>query len=236
MPPLEPIVARNLERVRERMAAAAAKAGRSAADVRLVGITKYVTSREIATLVEAGCTDLGESRPQQLWQRADECRSLEADLQWHLVGHLQRNKVARSLEYQPLFHGVDSVRLLTAIDVEAGRLGRRAELLIEVNCSGEEAKHGFSPAEFEDLAPRLGDYSHLDIRGLMTMARYEATGEEAARSFSELRQLRDRWAPQLPAHVQLKELSMGMSGDFEIAIAEGATMVRVGSALWEGIV
>src|SRR5690606_8694973 len=107
MTPLESIVARNLAQVRQRIAAAAAKGGRAERDVRLVGITKYVTSREIAALVAAGCTDLGESRPQQLWQRADECRSLAADLRWHLVGHLQRNKVARSLCHSPLIHGVD---------------------------------------------------------------------------------------------------------------------------------
>src|SRR5690606_11127833 len=104
-------VARNLDKVRQRIAAASSTAGRHESEVRLVGITKYVTSREIAALAAVGCTDLGESRPQQLWQRADECQSLGTTLKWHLVGHLQRNKVARTLEYRPLIHGVDSMRL-----------------------------------------------------------------------------------------------------------------------------
>jgi uncharacterized pyridoxal phosphate-containing UPF0001 family protein len=112
----------------------------------------------------------------------------------------------------------------------------RAEVLIEVNMSGERAKHGFSPVEFEEVAPRLTEYAHLDICGLMTMARYEGTEQEARQSFAELRKLRDQWRPRLQPEVKLTELSMGMSGDFEGAIAEGATMVRVGSALWEGIV
>jgi PLP dependent protein len=236
MDKIYPLVARNLARVRERMAAAAESAGRSPDDVRLVGITKYVTSREIAALVAAGCTHLGESRPQQLWQRAEECRSLGVPLTWHLVGHLQRNKVLRTLEYRPFLHGVDSERLLVALEENAARENLCPSLLIEVNCSGEAAKHGFTPDEARAVFSTLANYSHLDIRGLMTMAAYDCSPSEAARSFALLRQLRDDLAARLPESASLPELSMGMSGDFEIAIAEGATLVRVGSALWKDVV
>jgi pyridoxal phosphate enzyme (YggS family) len=233
---LKSTVARNLAAVRERIARAAERAGRSPSNVRLVGITKYVTSREIAALVDVGCTDLGESRPQQLWQRAEECQSLGVPLQWHLVGHLQRNKVSRTLEVKPVLHGVDSERLLATLEAEAAQQGVRPTVLVEVNCSGEAAKHGFSPDELRRFAPNLAQFKQLEIRGLMTMAAYDAPASQVAATFATLRRLRDELRTQLPSGFTLPELSMGMSGDFEIAIAEGATMVRVGSALWEGIV
>lgn len=235
MESLQSLVTRNLADVRERIARAAESVGRAPSEITLVGITKYVTSREIAALVDAGCTHLGESRPQQLWQRVEECQSLGATLHWHLVGHLQRNKVSRTLEYNPILHGTDSERLLATLDTEAAHQGRRPSVLIEVNCSGEAAKHGFSPDEVRQLVDTLGKYSHLDLRGLMTMAANDASSHEVAATFATLRELRDEMVPRLPPAITLHELSMGMSGDFEIAIAEGATMVRVGSALWEGV-
>jgi PLP dependent protein len=233
---LQSLVTRNLADVRERIAKAAESTGRAPSEITLVGITKYVTPREIAALVDAGCTHLGESRPQQLWQRVEECQSLASTLQWHLVGHMQRNKVSRTLQYNPLMHGVDSERLLAALDSEAAKQGIRPSVLIEVNCSGEAAKHGFSPDEVRRLVDSLGEYPQLDIRGLMTMAAHDAPTAAAASTFASLRHLRNEVAPLLPPTITLPELSMGMSGDFEIAIAEGATMVRVGSALWEGVV
>jgi PLP dependent protein len=235
METLQSLVVRNLADVRERIARAAESVGRGPSEITLVGITKYVSSREIAALVDAGCTHLGESRPQQLWQRAEKCRSLASRLQWHLVGHLQRNKVGRTLQYNPILHGVDSERLLAALDTEAAQQGVRPPLLLEVNCLGEAAKHGFSPDGLRNVVDTLVKYPHLEIHGLMTMAAHDAPSHEVATTFATLRKLRDELAPRLPPTITLHELSMGMSGDFEIAIAEGATMVRVGSALWQGV-
>ena len=213
------------------MAAAAARAGRRAEDVRLVAVTKYVGPDEIRALVAAGCTDLGESRPQQLWDRAAELRDLP--IRWHMIGHMQRNKVERTLPLVAMIHSFDSLRLAEAIDAAAGKMDRKVPVLLEVNISREPAKHGFVPEEIEPLLPKLIESEHIEIRGLMCMAGLEGGGDEARRDFAALRTLRDRLQASCPATVRLDELSMGMSGDYEIAIEEGATIVRVGSALFE---
>jgi hypothetical protein len=237
-------IADNLRRVRERIALAAESAGRGAEDIKLVGVTKYVGPREAAELVAAGCIDLGESRPQELWSKA---AALEVDIKrarvfipsvvrWHLVGHLQRNKVRRTLPLVSLNHSVDSERLLAAISEERAATDDYpppASVLLEVNTSGEPAKHGLAPDAVEPLLAAAPRYAHVAICGLMTMAALEGGTEVAARNFATLRELRDRLIPNAPDGVRLDELSMGMSGDFEVAIREGATIVRIGSLLWE---
>jgi pyridoxal phosphate enzyme (YggS family) len=229
------IVAANLAHVRERMAAAAASAGRNnPAEIRLVAICKYVGVSTAAALVAEGCLDLGESRPQELWEK-----SAAADLagaRWHLVGRLQRNKVRRTLPLVNLIHSVDSVRLIAAIDELAAALQLNSRILLEVNCAGESEKQGFSPDEVRTMLPALGRYPHLQVAGLMTMAPRTGGDAAARRSFAALRQLRDELSREAPPGVTLNELSMGMSGDFEAAIAEGSTLVRVGSSLFEGLI
>ena len=200
--------------------------------MRLVAVTKYVGPDEIRALVAAGCTDLGESRPQQLWERAAELRDLP--VRWHIIGHIQRNKVERTLPLVAMVHSLDSLRLAETIDAAAGRIAsNRVPVLLEVNISREPAKHGFAPEEIEPLLPKLIELEQIDIRGLMCMAGLEGGGDEARRDFAGLRTLRDRLQAGCPATVRLDELSMGMSGDYEIAIEEGATIVRIGSALFE---
>lgn len=226
-------IAENLNEVRGRIADAAQRAGRSPNDVTLVGVTKYVPAEIIRPFVAAGCCDLGESRPQQLWDRAAALAGLP--IRWHMIGHLQRNKVRRTLPLVSLFHSIDSERLLAAIDEEAAHLALPIPVLLEVNVSGEEAKHGFRPDEIGPLLNELTKYPHVVVRGLMCMAGLEGDLDDARREFTSLRQLRERLRPQCPAGVTLDELSMGMSGDFEVAIEEGATIVRVGSALFEGV-
>ncbi len=221
----------NVAKVRSRMAAAAARAGRRAEDVQLVAVTKYVGVDEIRALAAAGCTDLGESRPQQLWERAAEVCDLP--VRWHMIGHMQRNKVERTLPLVAMIHSLDSLRLAEAIHAAAGTLGRRVPVLLEVNISRDAAKHGFTPEEIELCLPKLIGLAQIEIRGLMCMAGLEGGGEEARRDFSALRTLRDRLQAGCPADIRLHELSMGMSGDYAIAIEEGATIVRVGSALFE---
>jgi hypothetical protein len=231
-------IADNLRRVQQRIARAAEAAGRRADEVTLVGVTKYVGVEQAIELVEAGCSDLGESRPQELWSKAGELAAGELasasgqTVHWHLIGHLQRNKLRRTLPMVSLIHSVDSERLLAAIDAEWQSLAaapnaprQPIRVLLEVNTSGEAAKHGLAPEAVEPILAASARFPHVEICGLMTMAAMEGGLEVAARNFALLRQLRDRW--------QLQELSMGMSGDFEVAIREGATIVRVGSALWE---
>jgi pyridoxal phosphate enzyme (YggS family) len=230
-------IAENVDAVRSRIAAAAKKSGRNASDVRLVAVTKYVGHAEIAALVAAGCRDFGESRPQALWQRAETFRGDGVD--WHLIGHLQRNKVARTLEHAALLHSVDSERLLATIEAEAARVDRVVDVLLEVNVSGDATKHGVAPAALSLLIEVAATCKHVRTRGLMTMAAREGDAESARVDFARLRTLRDETVAALGSKttqsVDLTELSMGMSGDFEQAIEAGATIVRVGSALFAGL-
>lgn len=227
-------LAENLRQVRGRMAEAALRSGREPGEVTLVAVTKYASEFAARTLADLGCLDLGESRPQALWQKAG---ALGIDpIRWHLIGHLQRNKVRQTLPLVTLIHSADSLRLIRTIDEEASRqLGRAMPILLEVNISGEPAKHGFAPAEMEPLGKDLAALEHIEVRGLMTMAGQAGGLDRARRDFAALRALRDRLRAAWPPELASGELSMGMSGDFEAAIEEGATMVRVGSALFEGV-
>jgi pyridoxal phosphate enzyme (YggS family) len=221
----------NLARVRERIARAAQAAGRSAESVKLVAVTKYVSAEIARELVEAGCTRLGESRPQELWRKAAALADLA--IEWHLVGHLQRNKVRRTLPVVEWIHSVDRQELLDQIESQE-RLAP-VNVLVEINTSGEAAKHGLAPPEAERFLIAAAGYQRSCIRGLMTLAAREGGLATARRNFAALRDLRDRLRTVVPDNVRLDELSMGMSEDFEIAIQEGATMVRIGSGLFEGL-
>jgi pyridoxal phosphate enzyme (YggS family) len=223
----------NLQCVRERIAAAAARSGRGVDSVRLVGVTKYVAAPVARLLIEAGLADLGESRPQELWAKSAALADLS--LAWHLIGHLQSNKVRRTLQARPLIHSADSLRILENISREAQGLGLTSELLLEVNVSGDATKHGLAPDGVEPLLPRIAALPNIAVNGLMTMAAREGDLDRARQEFASLRELRDRLAPVCPPGISLRELSMGMSGDYEVAIEEGATIVRVGSALFEGV-
>src|SRR5262245_50913047 len=227
-------LAANLAQIRARIAAAAQRSGRSPAEIKLVAVTKYVSADVVRRLVTAGCADVGESRPQELWSKVESLADLP--VRWHLVGHLQRNKIDRTLPLVSLIHSVDSLRLAEAINKSAVDQNRRISALLEINISADPAKHGFAPAELEPLLPQLAAFDHLEIRGLMAMASPEGDLDAARRQFGALRQVRDRLRLSAPQKIHLTELSMGMSGDFEIAIEEGATIVRIGSALFEGII
>jgi pyridoxal phosphate enzyme (YggS family) len=201
--------------------------------VKLVAVTKYVHASVVRALVAAGCRELGESRPQELWAKSAELDDLS--INWHLIGHLQRNKVERTLPLVSLVHSADSLRLIAAIDAAAAALGRDVPILLEVNISGDRSKHGFSPEEVSRVLPEVAGLARARVRGLMAMAGREGDVDSARRDFTRLRELRDRLLAELPAGMSLDELSMGMSGDFETAVEEGATIVRVGSALFEGV-
>lgn len=227
------IIAENLARVRERIQRAVEQAGRGADEIQLVAVTKYVDALTTKSLLDAGCIVLGESRPQQLWQKAEE--PALATAKWHMIGHLQRNKVARTVPLVDLIHSVDSLRLLKAIDDASQEHGKCTRVLLEVNTSGDEAKHGLTADGLKELLPQLADFQNLQVCGLMTMAAREGGVAVASQNFAALRSLRDAVAGELPSHHTLDELSMGMSHDFEAAIREGATLVRVGSLLFDGV-
>jgi hypothetical protein len=223
------ILRSNLQDVEQRIVAACRRAGRSRDEVTLVSVTKYVSPEICRRLLELGVTNLGESRPQELWRKAQAV----PEARWHLVGHLQRNKVEKTLPVVSMIHSVDSVRLLDAIEAEAGKADRACTVLIEFNLSGEPAKHGFAPADWGCLPPAIARCRHVRVVGLMTMAALESDAVAARATFAELRQLREQLQPHVP--FSLSHLSMGMTNDFEVAIEEGATIVRIGSALFRGL-
>ncbi len=239
-------IADNLHRVQERIARAAESAGRRADEITLVGVTKYVGVTEALELAQAGCHDLGESRPQELWRKATALDGMVASatmhpappsrIHWHLIGHLQRNKVRRVLPHVAIIHSVDSERLIAELNdaaVEGHGVLPPVDILLEVNTSGDAAKHGLAPDDVERLLETMPKYPRVFVLGLMTMAAFDGGLSVAASNFASLRRLRDKLKQNSYANTALNELSMGMSDDFEIAIQEGATIVRVGSALWE---
>jgi len=223
----------NLAQVRQRIELAADRAGRRAVDIGLVAVTKYVDATVTAALLSAGCVALGESRPQQLWEKAAQPELANAS--WHMIGHLQRNKVQRTLPLVDLIHSVDSQRLLKTINDAAQQRDRRVRVLLEINCSGETEKQGLTEEGLQAVLPLLPAFENVEVCGLMTMASRTGGEATAGRNFSALRELRDRVTPTCPPEVRLTELSMGMSHDFEVAIREGATLVRIGSLLFQGV-
>jgi pyridoxal phosphate enzyme (YggS family) len=226
------LMASRLAAVEERLQSACRRAGRQRGDVTLVAITKTISPDTAKLLPDLGVFDLGENRPQELWLKTG---ALPPTVRWHMVGHLQRNKVERTLPLVRMVHSVDSVRLLQALEEEAVKQARVLDVLLEVNASREASKHGFLPAEVPNLGPQIQAFQHVRVRGLMTMAAPEADPERCRPTFAELRQLRDQLRRQLGPPHELTQLSMGMSNDFEIAIEEGATLVRLGTVLFEGL-
>ncbi len=225
-------VAENLQQVHERIESACARSGRSVDSVNLVAVTKYAELEWVRDLLSLGIEDLGESRPQQLVERAG---LIQQPLRWHMIGHLQRNKARKVLPLVSLIHAVDTLKLLTTLDRLAEELQLQPRVLLEVNVSGETAKHGFAPDELASGWPSVLACNYVQVEGLMTMAPLSADVETARPVFRGLRELRDRLVESSPANMRLPELSMGMSNDFEIGIEEGATQIRIGSSLFTGL-
>jgi pyridoxal phosphate enzyme (YggS family) len=199
--------------------------------VTLIGVTKTVGHEVAQALVDLGVADLGENRPQELWRKSD----LVSGARWHVIGHLQRNKVERTVGLSSLIHSVDSERLLEAIETEAKRIGKQTAVLLEVNCSGEEAKHGFTPEAVLAFTSNLKPLHFVRIEGLMTMAALADDPEAARPAFRRLAGLQKELRQVLGDQHPLNQLSMGMSGDFEVAIEEGATHIRLGTVLVGGL-
>jgi len=227
---------RNVESVRDRVADACHRAGRSSEEVTVIAVTKYAGPEIARLLHEAGCRDLAESRPQSLWAKAEALADLEPAPRWHLVGHLQRNKIRRTLPLLALLHSLDSLRLLEAIEAEGAAAGHACRVLVEVNLAGDPGRTGATAADAEALVAAAVGMRYVEVVGLMGMASVpDGEASAARREFARLRELRDRLVTAVPGGEKLRELSMGMSGDFAEAILEGATLVRIGSAFFEGL-
>ncbi|MGE5507083.1 MAG: YggS family pyridoxal phosphate-dependent enzyme [Chitinophagales bacterium] len=218
--------------IQERIARACARAGRDPAGVRLVAVTKGRSLEELKALWELGVTDFGENRVQELTRKAAALAGEGVAPAWHMIGYLQRNKVKALLDWCRIIHSLDRLELGEAVSARA-QGGPPVKTLVEVNITGEATKSGVGPEEALALVRRLARLPGLVVSGLMTMAPAGAGEDECRRVFGSLRQLRDRLAGEEGAGASLAELSMGMSQDFEAAVMEGATLVRVGRALFQ---
>lgn len=222
-------IAENLEGIRQRIAQAAVKAGRDPNAVRLVAVSKTKPAAAIAEAFECGQVIFGENYVQELVSKAPE---LPKDISWHFIGHLQSNKVRQIAGLVSMIHSVDRLSLAHEINRQWSMLGKTCDVLVQVNISREETKSGTSSDELLELVKEIAALSHVRVKGLMTMPPFFDDPEAARPYFKALNDLaRQVEAAQIPG-VEMQELSMGMSGDFEAAIAEGATLVRVGSALF----
>jgi pyridoxal phosphate enzyme (YggS family) len=216
-----------LEQVRERMAAACARAGRRPDDVQLIAISKTYGPDRVREAAACGLRIFGENKVQEAEAKVPEC---PGNLSWHLVGHLQSNKAGRAVALFDQIHSVDSLKLLQRIEAAAAEEGKRLPVLLEVNVSGEASKFGMPPSAVQELLTHAGELDYVQIHGVMTMPPLTPDPERARQFFRRLRELRDGWSRE--SGMALAELSMGMSHDFEIAIEEGATWIRVGTALF----
>jgi pyridoxal phosphate enzyme (YggS family) len=236
-----------LDEVRDRIAAAAVKAKRDPAEVTLVAVTKTAGPEQIREMLQLGVADLGESRVQQLAQRAaqlgeflqrrqsfGENQPPPVKVRWHMIGHLQRNKAKQLLPIVTLIHSIDSLRLAEELDVLSEKMGRRTPVLLQVNTSEEEQKYGVAVGAAVHLAEQMDSMPNLQLTGLMTMAAHDVGEAKIRQAFSRAKELFEEMKWHKIGGANLKHLSMGMSDDYEQAIAEGSTMVRVGSALFGG--
>ena len=221
-------VARNLEVVRKRIADAAARVGREAREIVLIAVSKGRPVEKIEEAVQAGQRVFGENRAQEL---RDKLERLDMEMEWHFIGHLQRNKVNMVVGKAVLIHSVDSRRLLEAIATRAAGMGITQEILLQLNVSGEESKYGMEEEEAPAILEAALQLEAVEVRGLMTMAPLTIDEEDARPYFSRLRELRDELSRSF-SRADLGTLSMGMTQDFEVAVEEGANMVRIGTAIF----
>ena len=223
------MVVENLAKVEKKVCAACERAGRRRDEVTLIAVSKTKPVSMIEELLPGGTRDFGENKVQELCEKYEQ---LPKDIRWHLIGHLQRNKVKYVVDKACLIHSVDSLRLAEAISAEGKKRGITVPVLIEVNVAGEESKFGVKPEEAEGLIREIAGMPSISVKGLMTIAPYVKNPEENRIHFSNLRKLCVDIKNKNIDNVSMNILSMGMTGDYEVAIEEGATMIRVGTGIF----
>ena len=222
---------KRLDEIQNRIAAACGRAGRDAKDVTIVAVTKYIGAEETEALVRAGQFDLGENRLQVAAPKLEHLAARELAVRWHYIGSLQTNKVKEVAGHFHLIHSLDRLSLAQAIQKRAEQIGQVVPCLVQVNVSGEESKSGLAPDEVPDFLKTVREMDGIELRGYMTMAPNVDDPEQTRAVFRGLRELRNELLASGAAPATAVELSMGMSGDFEVAVEEGATYVRIGSIL-----
>ena len=219
-----------LEQIRERIRQAAESCKRDADSVRLVAVSKTIAADIVKEAIEAGVTILGENYIQEAREKFKAL--VQYPVSWHFIGHLQSNKAKYAVRLFDLIHSVDSLKLARELDKQSGKLDKIQQILVQVNISAEDSKSGISPDEAPRLIAEISQLKNLAVKGLMTMPPYFYQPEKVQPFFAALRNLRDQIREQSLPNVSLDELSMGMTGDFEVAIKEGATLVRIGTAIF----
>ncbi len=222
-------IADNINTTKQRIVFAATGCGRDPNSIKLLAVTKTIPTEYIIKAIDAGITMLGENYVQEA---KDKIVAIGSRARWHMIGHLQTNKAKYAVTLFDYVHSVDRLELAQELDKRAGLINRKLNVLIEVNVSGEESKSGIPAADAPALIKQIAGLENLVVRGLMTMAPYSHNPENARPYFSALRNLRDNISRQQIPGIQMKELSMGMTDDFEVAIEEGATIVRIGRAIF----
>lgn len=222
---------RNLATVQDRMAAAANRVGRSPGAVRLLPVSKTVDSSRLRHAIAAGCTELGENKVQEALRKSVELADIPG-LRWHVIGHLQSNKAKFVAQFAHEFQALDRLSLARTLNNRLEAADRTLDVMVQINTSGEDSKFGLPPQEADAFIRELPAFERLRVRGLMTLAANSPEQDRVRACFESLHSLRGRLRENAPSGVELSELSMGMSGDFELAIEEGATVVRVGQAIF----
>lgn len=222
---------RNLSHIQERIISACKRVARDPDTVRLLPVSKTVDEKRIRLSYAAGCRFLGENKVQEAYQKSQAMADL-TDLRWSIIGHLQTNKAKSVARFADEFQALDSLKVAEALDRHLQIVGRSLDVFVQVNTSNEPSKYGLAPQDLRFFLSKLTAYSALRVRGLMTLALLSTEIPRVRQCFILLRQLRDQFRQDAPAAIELNELSMGMSGDFEIAIEEGSTVVRVGQAIF----
>lgn len=222
---------RNLSDVHRRIDAACRRVGRNPGSVRLLPVSKTVDEERLRLAYAAGCRELGENKVQEARRKSQAMADL-VDLRWSVIGHLQTNKAKYVARFASEFQALDNLRAARALDSRLEVEGRRLDVLVQVNTSNETSKYGLPPPEVEPFVRELPAFSNLRVRGLMTLAVFSPDPNIVRPCFVRLRELRDRLRQTAPDGIEMESLSMGMSGDFELAIEEGATIVRVGQAIF----
>jgi len=224
------MIATNIEQTKDRIARRCAKVGRDPSDIVLLAVSKTFSAADVAETVRRGVVDVGENYVQELLEKRSALNNDQ--IRWHFIGHLQSNKVKYVIEWISLIHAVDSEKLASEISIRSGRAGRVVDILLEVNTTGEESKFGLRPEITVEFVKRLAELKNINIAGLMTMGPFLPDPEGSRPMFRQLRLLRDEIAGLNQPNVSMKHLSMGMTGDFEVAIDEGATILRLGTAIF----
>ncbi len=226
-------IAEALKKVQAQIINTAIKSGRNPADIKLVAVSKTVEVQEVIEAMQAGAVIFGENRVQEAQKKIEsyELRVMSEKIEWHLIGNLQKNKARTAVELFDLIHSVDSTALAEEIDKHARKTGKKQRVLVQVKLADEAAKHGVSEKDLFELVERISELNHLKLEGLMTIPPFFDDPQKTRPYFRKLRQAADKL---IEAGFIINELSMGMSNDFEVAIEEGATLVRVGTAIfWE---